>query len=95
MQMIIGVLTVDLYLPACSSLKEKRVVIKGLKDRIRHKFNVSISEVDFQDKWQRGRIGIVQVGNDYSFIQKNMDTIFNLIDGNGSLQIVNHSFEFI
>ena len=95
MQMIIGVITLDIHLLSCSSLKEKRIIIKGLKDKIRHKFNVSIAEVDFQNKWQRALIGIVHVGNEYKFIEKNLNSIFHLIDINNQLEILNHSYEFI
>ncbi len=93
--MVIAVLTVELYIPGASSLKEKRMVLRSLKDRIGKKFNVSIAEVDYLDKWQRSRIGVVQVGSDYKYIEKNMQLIFNLIDGNGMAQIVDHSLEFI
>ncbi len=95
MQLIIGLLTVDIFIPGSTSLKEKRMVVKGLKDKIRHKFNVSIAEVDFTDKWQRSRLAIAQVGNDYGFVQKNIDTVFKIIDSNVSLEVTDHSFEFI
>ncbi|MEJ2537298.1 MAG: DUF503 domain-containing protein [Calditrichia bacterium] len=95
MQLIIGLLTVDLFLPSSGSLKEKRMVIKAIKDKIRHKFNVSIAEVDFLDKWQRARLAVVQVGNSYSFIEKNMTAIFTLIEANGICEIVEHNLEYM
>lgn len=95
MQLIIGLMTVDLFLPSSGSLKEKRMVIKAIKDKIRHKFNVSIAEVDFLDKWQRARLAVVQVGNSYSFIEKNMTAIFNLIEANGICEIVEHNLEYL
>jgi uncharacterized protein YlxP (DUF503 family) len=95
MQLIIGLLTVDLFLPASGSLKEKRMVIKAIKDKIRHKFNVSIAEIDFLDKWQRARLAVVQVGNSYSFIEKNMTAIFTLIEANGICEIVEHNLEYM
>ena len=95
MQLIIGLMTVDLFLPASGSLKEKRMVIKAIKDKIRHKFNVSIAEVDFLDKWQRARLAVVQVGNSYSFIEKNMTAIFSLIEANGICEIVEHNLEYM
>jgi uncharacterized protein YlxP (DUF503 family) len=95
MQIIIGVLTLDVYIKSSTSLKEKRMVLKSLKDKIRKKYNVSIAEIDYLDKWQRSKLGIVQVGNDYNFIEKNFDKIFNLIDTNFSIQILQHNFEFI
>jgi hypothetical protein len=95
MQLIIGLLTVDLFLPSSGSLKEKRMVIKAIKDKVRHKFNVSIAEVDFLDKWQRARLAVVQVGNSYSFIEKNMTAIFTLIEANGVCEILEHNLEYM
>ena len=95
MQLIVGLLTIDLFIPSSASLKDKRLVIKSIKDKVRHKFNVSIAEVDFQDKWQRARLGVVQVGNDYTFIEKNMNSIFKLIESVYTVEIINHSFEFL
>lgn len=95
MQLIVGLLTVDIYIPAAGSLKEKRAVIKSVKDKIGNKFNISIAEIDFQDKWQRARFGIAQVGNNYQFVENSLMTIFNIIDSYGTFQIIDHHFEFI
>ncbi|NOQ96617.1 MAG: DUF503 family protein [Calditrichae bacterium] len=95
MQSIVGLLTLDLFLPYSSSLKEKRLVIKSIKDKVRNKFNVSIAEVDYQDKWQRARLGVVQVANDYGFIEKNMNAVFKLIESNGTAEITQHTLEYL
>jgi uncharacterized protein YlxP (DUF503 family) len=60
----IGVLTIELRLDDSHSLKEKRHVVKGLKDRLRHKFNVAVAEIDYQDLWQRGLVAVVTVSSD-------------------------------
>jgi hypothetical protein len=93
--MIIAVLTVDLYLPGASSLKEKRAVIRSIKDRVGKKFNVSIAEVDFMDKWQRARLGIAQVGNDYKFLESSMNTIFKVIDNDLEAEVSDHLIEYL
>ncbi|MEJ2635670.1 MAG: DUF503 domain-containing protein [Calditrichia bacterium] len=95
MAVIIGLLTAEIFIPSANSLKEKRMVVKGLKDKIHNKFNVSVSEVDYQDKWQRALLGIAQVGNDYGFIEKNLNKIFNLIESNNNVEIIDHSFEYL
>lgn len=66
--MIIGVCTIELYLPGNGSLKGKRRVLKSLMARVHHEFNVSIAEVDQQDAWQSAVLGVVCVsnGNDYA-----------------------------
>ncbi len=60
----IGVLTIELRLDDSHSLKEKRHVVKSLKDRLRHKFNVAVAEIDFQDLWQRSLVAAVTVSSD-------------------------------
>lgn len=52
---------VEFFLPYCHSLKEKRKVINGVVDRVRKRFNISISEVEYQDLWQRGALGFAAV----------------------------------
>ena len=59
----IGVLTMELRLDESHSLKEKRHVVKSLQDRLRHKFNVAVAEIDYQDLWQRGLIAAVTVSS--------------------------------
>ena len=93
--MVIAVLRVDFYIHGATSLKDKRMVIRGIKDRISKKFNVSIAELDYQDKWQRTQIGIVQVGSDYGYVEKTMNSIFNILDSNDFAEIVEHSLEFL
>ncbi len=95
MQTIIGLMTLDLIIPSCNSLKDKRIVIKSIKDKIQQKFNVSIAEVDFQDKWQRARLAIAQVGNNYQYIEKNMNSIYRLIESKGYAEITNHNLEYL
>ena len=73
--MRVGVLKVHLEITDSASLKDKRMVLKGLKDRIRERFNVSISEVDHHDKWQRSTLGVASVSHDKRFI----DSVFNKV----------------
>jgi uncharacterized protein YlxP (DUF503 family) len=61
---VIGVLTLELRLENSHSLKEKRHVVASLKDRLRHKFNVAVAEVDHQDLWQRATLAAVTVSSD-------------------------------
>jgi uncharacterized protein len=62
----IGVLNLELRLDESHSLKDKRHVVKGLKDRLRHKFNVAVAEIDHQDLWQRSVISVVTVSGDHA-----------------------------
>jgi len=60
----IGVLTLELRLENSHSLKDKRHVVKGLRDRLHNKFNVSVAEIDYQDLWQRSVVAAVTVSSD-------------------------------
>ncbi len=67
---VIALLTLDIHIPHAQSLKEKRMVVRRLKDRLRSKFNVSVAEVDHQDLWQRSQVSVVIVGPDEGFLEK-------------------------
>ena len=67
---VIALLTLDIHIPNAHSLKDKRMILRSLKDRLRSKFNVSVSEVDHQDLWQRSQVSVVTVGSDEQFLQK-------------------------
>ncbi len=62
--MTVGVLSMELRLENAHSLKDKRQVVKSLKDRLRHRFNVAVAEVDYQDLWQHGLVVAVTVSGD-------------------------------
>ena len=74
--MPIGVLTLELHLPDAHSLKEKRMVVRGVKDRLRSRFNVAVAELDHQDLWQRALLGVVSISND----QKTLEALFERIE---------------
>jgi len=92
--MILGVLRVELYLQGCSSLKEKRMIIKSLKDRISKKFNVSVAELDYLDKWQRALLAFAIVSNSKSHSDEVLQKIFQLIDNELQFELINHQFVY-
>ncbi len=61
----IGVLTLEIHIEDARSLKDKRHVVKGLKDRLRTRFNVSVAEIDHQELWQRSVVAAVTVSGDH------------------------------
>lgn len=67
---VIALLTLDIHIPHAQSLKEKRMVVRRMKDRLQSKFNVAVSEVDHQDLWQRTQISVVTVGPDETFLER-------------------------
>lgn len=67
--MIIGILQLDFSIPGAMSLKDKRRAIKSVKDRIAHRWNVSVAEVDAQDTWRRSVFGVAMVGSDQKYVE--------------------------
>ena len=76
---IVGLLEVKIYIPEAHSLKEKRSVIKSIKDRLfRH--NISFSETETQDLYQKCNLSIVAVGNEQFYIERTFDNVIQEID---------------
>ena len=69
----VGLLTLELHITHSHSLKDKRQVLRGLKDRLRGRFNISIAEVGFQDTWKRSLVGVVTVSGEQSRAQETLD----------------------
>lgn len=91
--MIVGVLRVELAIYEALSLKDKRRVVKGLKDRLAHKFNVSVSEVDALDARQRAVLGIAMVSNEARFVQSCLDKVVDYIRMAPGAALVNYETE--
>ena len=83
--MIIGYLSLEIYLPYSHSLKEKRKSLSAIKDRLRKKYNVALAELEYQDKWQRSKIGVVTLNNQKRVVEKLFQRVIadaeSLIDG--------------
>jgi uncharacterized protein len=81
----VAVGTVELHFPDVGSLKGKRHALKGLKDKLRQRFALSVAEVDHQDSWQRATLALAYVSGDSrhanEVISKAMDFIEDHVDG--------------
>ena len=73
--MVIGYLELDIHFPHARSLKDKRKELAGLKDRIRQKHNVALAELDFQDVWQRTKIGVVTLNSHQTVVEQVLSRI--------------------
>ena len=62
--------SLDIHLPYSHSLKEKRNVLRKTMERLRSRFNFSISEIGHQDVWQRARVGAVSIGPDRKVLKR-------------------------
>ena len=77
--MVIALLTLECHLPAARSLKDKRMVLRSVKDRVR-KFNVSLAETDHQDLWQRAELAVVTVAATDDGARRELDAVTDAIE---------------
>jgi uncharacterized protein YlxP (DUF503 family) len=91
--MLVAFCQLELIIPGSGSLKEKRFVLSSLKTRIRNKFNVSVAEVEDNDKWQKATLGISMVANERKFLDQVFSHIFNLIEEQGQVEIIQRQLE--
>ena len=91
--MIVGTLKIRLVLREAHSLKDKRRVLKSLKDTLSNKFNISVAETDEQDVWQTTEIGVAAVGTDTPFVQSVLTSVVNYIRFFGGVELVNSEQE--
>jgi uncharacterized protein YlxP (DUF503 family) len=81
---MLATLTIHLHLPACASLKEKRGRIKPLISRLHREFNISVAEMDLQDKWTETVIICAMVNSDRVVLQQSMQTVAKWVEANWS-----------
>jgi uncharacterized protein YlxP (DUF503 family) len=79
--MTVGLLTIHLQIPGCTSLKEKRGRLKPLLARLHREFNISVAEVDRQDAWQEAVIACALVSSDHSQTQRALQGVVKWIEG--------------
>ena len=91
--MVIGTLHIRLVLRGAHSLKDKRRVVKGLKDRLRNKFNVSIAEVDHQDEWQRATLGVAMAGPDGRYVNSVLSKLVDHLRNARGAELVDYELE--
>jgi uncharacterized protein YlxP (DUF503 family) len=72
---MIAYLTIELRIEAAHSLKDKRQVLRSLKDRLRASFNVAVAELDATDLWQRATIGVVSISDSRDYLEGLMHNV--------------------
>ena len=77
--MVVGLLTIELFIPGSQSLKEKRMVLRRIKDRVK-KFNIAVSEVEHHDLWQRAGIAVVTVSTDQAHAERELAAVADEIE---------------
>ena len=93
--MLVGIVKLDLHFPYCHSLKEKRSHLNKIKGRTSAKFSVTISEVGYQDTWQRSELGFALAGSDHGFLESLIEQVIRFIEGLGLGEVLNCRREII
>ncbi len=91
----IGLLTVELYIGGCRSLKEKRQIVQSVVTRLRNDFNLSVAEVDHHDLHQRACLAIACVGNQTDFVNRVLDRVLERLQAEGRIAIVETELELL
>jgi uncharacterized protein len=94
-KMPIGLLTLELYIPDARSLKDKRQILRSLKDRLRHHFNVAVAELDHQEILQRSVVGVVSISNDDKHLEQSMRAVADESERLLGRDLVGQEFEIL
>jgi len=73
--MQIGLLTLEIHISEAQSLKDKRQVLRSLKDRLRAHFNVAVAELEHQELWQRSKVGVVSISGDGKHLEESLAAV--------------------
>ncbi|NLL19581.1 MAG: DUF503 domain-containing protein [Clostridia bacterium] len=93
--MLAGLCSIELHLEGVTSLKEKRRIIKSLIQRIHNRFNVSVAEVEYQDYWQRAKLGVACVSNESKHICHVLQQVVNFINRCPEVDLADYSIEIL
>jgi uncharacterized protein YlxP (DUF503 family) len=96
--MPVAFLTLEIRIEAAHSLKDKRQVVRSLKDRLRNSFNISVAEIDVTDLWQRATIGIVSISSSRDYLEglmRNVEREAVRIANNNGAEVVDSFMDYL
>ena len=93
--MPVGLLTLELHIQHAQSLKDKRQILRSLKDRLRAKFNVAVAELEHHDTWQRSVVGVVTISNEEHHVEESLQNVLAEADGILGPLLISHAVEVI
>ncbi len=93
--MVVGLLTLELFLPDALSLKDKRSITRPLIERLRRNWNVSVTEVDHRDAWQRTTIAVASVNSETPGAHRTLDMIARHVKEQNAVQLLDYSVEIL
>lgn len=95
---MIAFLTLEVRIEAAQSLKDRRQVLRSLKDKLRAGFNVSVAELDPSDQWQRATVGVVSISHSKDYLRGQMETVERAaarITNNAGAEITDSFIEYL
>jgi uncharacterized protein YlxP (DUF503 family) len=93
--MAVGLLTLEIYIPDSRSLKDKRQVLRSLKDRLRGRYNIAVAELDHHDSWQRAQVGIVSISNNAAHLEQSLRTVLGEAEEILGRDLASHDLEVL
>jgi uncharacterized protein YlxP (DUF503 family) len=93
--MVIGLLVLELHFPGARSLKDKRQALRSLEQRVRHRHNVSLAEVEHQDLWQRATLACVAVNTDQAHLESTLSAVAGDAATARDLELVGQQMELL
>jgi uncharacterized protein YlxP (DUF503 family) len=93
--MPVGLLTLELHIPDAQSLKDKRQVLRSLKDKLRRDFNVAVAELEHHDTWQRSVVGIVTISNEEKHVREMLGKVLDEADRILGSFLINQAVEIV
>jgi uncharacterized protein YlxP (DUF503 family) len=93
--MIIGCLIIEIHIPFSHSLKEKRKQLLSCRNRLQNKYNIAFAELDYQDKWQRTKLGIVTLNSEKKIVESLLQKVIRDVEENVDGEILQSHIYFI
>lgn len=93
--MPVGLLTLELHIPDAQSLKDKRQVLRSLKDRLRRHHNVAVAELEYQEVWNRSIVGVVTLSNGEQHVEESLQMVLVEADRILGRMLVDHVVELM
>lgn len=91
----VGILLVSLHIPQAQSLKEKRMVLRSIKDKVRAHYNASVAELNGQDKWQVATLGFAVINHDQRYLDGQLNDLLSFVERNSAGALIcEHQIEF-
>jgi uncharacterized protein len=94
MKYCLGLLTVELHFDHSQSLKDRRSIMTSIKERVRQRFNVSVAEADFGEKWQRGGLIVSGAGANAARVEQSLRTVLSFLENDPRIVVISPEVRF-